>query len=179
MSVQGKHVIYSNAVISDEDERPLGTFKFDHVGDELPAQTTGDHLIMYLMGVKGSKKVSTLTQLVRHGAPLKVISRLEQIYRTSQREISSYLSIPPSTINRRKQRGEHLSSQETDRAVRYARLYKSAQDMMQGDNEATLRWLKSPRKILSGETPMERATTEAGAAEVEQLIGRIRHGVFS
>ena len=171
--------VRSNRAPGGEGERPLGIFKFEHADDVASTDTTDDVLVMRVMGVRGTKKIATLTELVRHGAPLKVISKLEQVYGASQKELSDYLSIPPSTINRRKQRGEHLSSQETDRAVRYARLYKLAKDMMQGNDVTTLRWLKSPKKILGGETPMERATTEAGVAEVEQLIGRIRHGVFS
>ena len=33
--------------------------------------------------------------------------------------------------------------------------------------------------IFGGETPMQHAKTEKGAREVEDLIGRIRNGVFS
>lgn len=179
MNRSEKNVVRSNRATGGEDERPLGIFKFEHADDETAPDATDDVRVMLVMGVRGTKKIATLTELVRHGAPLKVISKLEQVYAASQKELSDYLSIPPSTINRRKQRGEHLNSQETDRAVRYARLYRLAKDMMKGNESATLRWLKSPKKILGGETPMERATTEAGVAEVEQLIGRIRHGVFS
>ena len=32
---------------------------------------------------------------------------------------------------------------------------------------------------LDRETPLERASTETGARDVELLIGRLRHGIFS
>jgi|GEM_PF-730938 len=179
MNRQEEHLVRTNRATSRKDEQPLGIFKFEPADDETAPDTTDDVQVMHVMGVRATKKIATLTELVRHGAPLKVISKLEQVYGASQKEMYDYLSIPPSTFNRRRQRREHLSRQETDRAVRYARLYKLAKDMMQGNDAATLGWLKSPKKTFGGETPIERATTEAGAAEVKQLIGRIRHGVFS
>jgi putative toxin-antitoxin system antitoxin component (TIGR02293 family) len=40
-------------------------------------------------------------------------------------------------------------------------------------------WLKSPQKALGGKTPLEYSDTEPGAREVEDLLGRLEHGVFS
>jgi len=161
-----------------DNGQELGVFRFDHDVDA-PEQPTEDRAVMFLMGVKGNKKMKTLTQLVRTGAPVTVIFQLGRTYDTSQQDLSKFLSIAPSTLGRRKKGGDLLSSAETDRAVRYARLHKLTNDMMRGDSEAANRWLKSPKKLFGGESPMERATSEAGASEVEQLIGRIRHGVFS
>ena len=41
------------------------------------------------------------------------------------------------------------------------------------------RWLNSPQVGLGGATPLEYAETEVGAREVEDLLGRIEHGVYS
>jgi uncharacterized protein (DUF2384 family) len=49
--------------------------------------------------------------------------------------------------------------------------------MFHGDKEAARGWLKTPAYAFKGETPLERARTEYGADQVEQLIGRIRHGI--
>ena len=40
-------------------------------------------------------------------------------------------------------------------------------------------WLAKPARALDGETPIEHADTEAGAREVENLIGRLEHGVYT
>jgi len=40
-------------------------------------------------------------------------------------------------------------------------------------------WFKSAQKGLGGKTPLEYADTEPGAREVEDLFGRLEHGVFS
>ena len=68
---------------------------------------------------------------------------------------------------------------EPDRLVRVARLVAAAYEMMRGDAEAARRWLKERHDLIEGESPLERASTEVGGREVEQLIGRLRHGTFS
>jgi putative toxin-antitoxin system antitoxin component (TIGR02293 family) len=47
------------------------------------------------------------------------------------------------------------------------------------DAEAAQQWLKTPARALGFESPLHFAETEAGAREVENLLGRIEHGVFS
>lgn len=63
--------------------------------------------------------------------------------------------------------------------MRVARLVAMAHDLMQGDRADARRWLQEPHELIEGESPLERASTEVGAREVEELIGRLRHGVFS
>ena len=72
-----------------------------------------------------------------------------------------------------------LTPAESDRLVRVARLVATAHEMMRGDAEAARRWLKERHDLIEGESPLERASTEVGGREVEQLIGRLRHGTFS
>jgi putative toxin-antitoxin system antitoxin component (TIGR02293 family) len=38
-------------------------------------------------------------------------------------------------------------------------------------------WLLSPHAALGNELPLEFATSEVGAREVENLIGRLEHGI--
>lgn len=52
-------------------------------------------------------------------------------------------------------------------------------ELMAGDAVAARRWLTMPQDVLGDETPLHHASTEIGGREVEQLIGQIRHGVFS
>ena len=41
-----------------------------------------------------------------------------------------------------------------------------------------LRWLQSPNQSLGGLSPLDAAETEAGCREVEDILGRIEHGVI-
>lgn len=40
-------------------------------------------------------------------------------------------------------------------------------------------WLSTPAPALANRTPVEVAATDVGAREVESLIDRLEHGVFS
>jgi len=58
-------------------------------------------------------------------------------------------------------------------------LLQQASDMMQQDSDRAKIWFETKMDIFGGEIPMQHAKTEKGAREVEDLIGRIRDGVFS
>ena len=47
-----------------------------------------------------------------------------------------------------------------------------------GSREHTMKWLESPQRGIGGAVPLEHARTATGLAEVEQLLGRIEHGVY-
>jgi len=66
-----------------------------------------------------------------------------------------------------------------DRLVRVARLVGMTYELMRDDGNAARRWLREGHELIDGESPLERASTEAGGREVEQLIGRLRYGTFS
>lgn len=63
--------------------------------------------------------------------------------------------------------------------MRLARLTEAAIELFEGDTEAAQGWMKAPRAVLGGKTPLEMAATEIGAREVENLILRLEDGVFS
>lgn len=115
---------------------------------------------------------------LKNGLSFDSIDTLADAYDTPRKHIASVLSITASTLNRRKKEGR-LQPTESDRVARLARLKDAAVDMMNGDNDAAIQWLKTPLAILGGETPLEHASSELGAREVEDLILRIQHGVFS
>jgi putative toxin-antitoxin system antitoxin component (TIGR02293 family) len=106
------------------------------------------------------------------------ISHLEAAFDASQKEIAVILSIAPTTLTRRKKEGL-LHADESDRVVRFARLKDAVLALTYGDDAAAISWLKTPLPILGGDSPLAHASTELGARDVEDLIGRLRHGVFS
>jgi len=127
-----------------------------------------------------AKKVdrNELLKKVRTGLPYASVETLMKAYSSSQKEIGEVLLISTSTMSRRKSQGR-LQADESDRVVRLARIMDEATSMMKGDRKAAAQWMHTPRDILGGETPLQHVTTEIGARDVEDLIGRIRHGVFS
>ena len=61
----------------------------------------------------------------------------------------------------------------------YERISGKALKLFEGDSRAAERWLSFPKVALGRAVPSELAKTEAGVREVEALIGRLEHGVFS
>jgi putative toxin-antitoxin system antitoxin component (TIGR02293 family) len=51
--------------------------------------------------------------------------------------------------------------------------------LFEGDANAARQWLTAPQPALGGSTPGDYAATELGAREVENLIGRLEHGIPS
>ncbi len=134
-------------------------------------------LLRTVTGVPSGER-SKMLENIRKGLPFKAIEALEKAYGAPRKELAEALSITISTLTRRKKEGR-LHADESDRVARLARLKDEALEMMQGNDEAAIQWLHTPLEILSNETPMGHASTEMGARDVEDLIGRTRHGVFS
>ncbi len=86
--------------------------------------------------------------------------------------------ISSRTLSRRKVEGR-LNPNESDRLVRAARIFALASDLFDGDIDSAREWLTSTQTALGGSTPIEYASTEPGAREVEALIGRLEHGIPS
>jgi putative toxin-antitoxin system antitoxin component (TIGR02293 family) len=149
------------------------------LGCEQPADVnlSTSLLLPRVTGVSSGNHREMLSS-IRKGFKFGCIPLLEQELHSNRKELSSILSIPTSTLARRQKAGA-LNTDESDRVARLARLKDIAVAMMQGDNEAAINWLRTPLEIFDNETPIQHAVTEMGARDVEDLIGRIRHGVFS
>ncbi|UPJ63452.1 antitoxin Xre/MbcA/ParS toxin-binding domain-containing protein [Bradyrhizobium sp. 191] len=88
------------------------------------------------------------------------------------------LVVPKRTLARRLSDGEPLTVEETDKAVRLARVDRLAANVF-GEPQKAHRWLRKPKKALRGETPLAYLATEAGARVVEEMLQRIDHGILS
>lgn len=88
------------------------------------------------------------------------------------------LVISKRTLARRKARHEDLSSEETDKALRLARVATEADRVFANIKKADS-WLRTPLPRLSGQTPLTLLKTEAGAQLIEEILGQIDHGMFS
>lgn len=116
--------------------------------------------------------------MVRRGLPFSALDEVAATVEVGRLALAGLIGLSPTTLARRRRAGA-LSSEESDRLLRVARLVSMAYEMMDGDEDAARRWLKEQHELLECESPLQRASTEVGGREVEQLIGRLRHGTFS
>ena len=118
-----------------------------------------------------------LINRVRDGLPMAEFHAAREMLGVSEERLAALLGMSRATLHRRKKSG-HLDRAESDRLVRYARLFSRASAALGGVAGARS-WLSAPARAFHGECPLDYADTEIGAREVEALLGRIEHGVFS
>ncbi len=85
---------------------------------------------------------------------------------------------PQRTLSRRKAKGEMLTRDEGDRAIRAARVLALGQTVFGGNSKA-LQWLGRPLKQLDGRTPLDMLVSESGARLVEEFLVNIDEGYFA
>jgi putative toxin-antitoxin system antitoxin component (TIGR02293 family) len=86
--------------------------------------------------------------------------------------------IPDRTLDRRIAAGENLKIEEADGLARLLRVVKAARDLFQNDRNADI-FLRNPNPALGERIPIQMAQTDIGAREVETIIGRLSHGIYS
>ncbi len=117
-----------------------------------------------------------LAELVERGLPLDNLNLLKNKGLTFTEMGATVIS--PRTLKHRKARGENLSPEETDRAVRVASVIALA-DRVFGNEEKALLWLRSADDRLGDRTPLSLLQTESGGRLVESLLWQIDEGIYS
>lgn len=137
----------------------------------------GPHAYVALLGLRDFD-TPTLHKRVERGLAFTAVLRILRLMALPMQALAEILMIPPRTLQRRRA-GGRLEPDESDRLVRLSRIYGKAIELFEGDNRAALTWLRSPLMALGGAAPLAMSKTEPGAQEVEHLISRLEHGVFS
>lgn len=123
----------------------------------------------------GQSSPSDLLDQIEEGFPAALVDEVCQAVGLSPEEMAEFLGVSPRTLERRRDKGT-LTPSESDRLYRLIRLFNQAKETL-GSAEDAQSWLKSPQMRLSKRIPLDIARYEAGAREVEDLLGRIRHGI--
>ncbi len=129
------------------------------------------------LGIRASSTIELLTR-IEVGVSFKCVERFQHLVEIPLREVALLLQISPRTLTRRKNEGR-LQPDESCRLVRISGLFQMAVWLFEGNAENARSWLSSPHKAFEGKTPLAYARTDVGTCEVENLIGRLEHGVYS
>src|SRR5713226_6076900 len=130
--------------------------------------------VQQMLGVHGLRSDQDLVRVVEDRLATGAIERLLQSGLTDD-EIYS-LIVPRRTLTHRRARREALSRDESDRAVRLARIAALGEQAF-GDSERAWHWLRAAKRQFDGRCPLQLAATEAGARLVEELLYRIDEGM--
>jgi putative toxin-antitoxin system antitoxin component (TIGR02293 family) len=138
----------------------------------------GEVIIVYGVSIGLQPQSSAkLIARIKEGLSVKAFDRLCKNLDISEKALAKTLNIAISTLARRKKTGR-MTFGESERIYRIARLYDRAVEVF-GDKKMGRKWLKEPAWALGDLPPLEYAETEFGAQEVDDLLGRIEHGVFT
>jgi len=132
-------------------------------------------------GVLGQQVRSQLdlADLITRGLPRKAAQAVRSRLNLTEREFARSLGVSPKTLQRQaKAAVGRLNPAQGDRLYRLARMIAFAEAVLE-DPERAHRWLQEPQRGLGNRRPIDLLQSEAGAREVEDLLGRIEYGVLS
>ena len=132
---------------------------------------------LHIATEKPNPSPAEVVQVVQAGLDFAELESLREQLDLPFDRLASQLGLARATLHRRKASGR-LTTDESDKVLRFARLLGQAVQLFGGIEEAR-QWLKSPQRGLGGAVPLDYAQTETGAREVENLLGRIDYGVYS
>ena len=119
------------------------------------------------------------SDIINEGLPSASVFFLQNLLQLSDEEFSSTLGVSSKWLSRyRKTPKAHLTVDVSDKLYRVARIYKLAEEVLEG-KESAINWLHRPQTGLNERVPLELIRTEAGNKEVEELLYRIEYGIYS
>ena len=119
-----------------------------------------------------------LVKSIEKGFSFQMFERIRRETGLPLDRLAISIGISPRTLTRRKKENK-LTASESDRLVSISRLLSLAIELFEGDKAKAFRWFMNSNRALGNLSPLEMAATETGSREVENLIGRLEHGVFS
>ena len=132
-----------------------------------------------LQGKLGVSRIRTGDELASMVEKRLPVTTIKSLVRGGLSDAEVYqLIVPRRTLAHRIARHQPLSTGESDKAVRVARITAMAEQVF-GEPARAWRWLRKPKVRFDGKTPVEMLATEAGARLVEEMIGQIDHGMFA
>lgn len=120
--------------------------------------------------------IDRLLARIRAGIEVSLVVDMADRYDMTDALLADLLAISPSTLKRRRAANARLTADESDRFVRVAGLYAMAEDVL-GSPASASEWMSRANRSLGHESPNAYARVDVGTREVEDLLGRIAHGV--
>lgn len=132
-----------------------------------------------LLGLAGGVHSEVdLAQRVERGIPARSVEQLRTHLALNDEEVYRLIA-PRRTLARRLASKEPLTPQESDHAVRVARVTVLARRVFAGKPDYAPLWLRESKQSLGGRAPLDVLATGPGARAVEEMLIGIEHGLFA
>jgi putative toxin-antitoxin system antitoxin component (TIGR02293 family) len=121
------------------------------------------------------RSIGDLTLRIEHGLPKASLQSVAaSIYPERARQRALIHSIVPEATYKR--RRDRLTTAESEKTERLARIAALAQQVWGRDEDARA-FLVSPHALLGDRSPVAAAATDLGARQVETLLATIEYGL--
>jgi putative toxin-antitoxin system antitoxin component (TIGR02293 family) len=116
--------------------------------------------------------------LHEHGMPYMVILKFGTRLHIANitQEAPNIFGISSKTLQRRKVKG-HLAFGESVTIFMAAELFQKAASFFGGEDTA-VKWFKAPNRALKDNRPIDMLKDDIGRKLVEDMLGRIEHGIY-
>jgi putative toxin-antitoxin system antitoxin component (TIGR02293 family) len=140
----------------------------------------------YVVDVLGGARVfkgralpssTQMRERIKQGLPYSALESVRARLGLSVPEAAGVLQMPARTLARRRL-SRTLAADESDRLYRLARIAAQAVGVF-GTEEKAAAWLRRPNRALNKEVPIRLLDTDVGTCQVEDILGRIEHGIVS
>ncbi|MBI4542128.1 MAG: DUF2384 domain-containing protein [Gemmatimonadetes bacterium] len=118
-----------------------------------------------------------LAEAIRRGLPTRAVDEVVEAGLLEPAEVYE-LVLPRRTLAHRRERGQPLTPEQSDRLARVVRVTTRAEEAL-GERAKAARWLRKPNRALGGRRPIELLENDMGARMVERVLTRIEYGVHS
>lgn len=130
--------------------------------------------LMRSYALPNTATIDAIHEVLNKGLSRATFDRLRFVTDVSSEQLSETIRVSQRTLSRR----DIFNPVESERLLRVASAFQKALDVLGNINKARS-WFVTPKRALGGKTPLDFCKTELGATEVEHLLGRIEHGVFT
>ena len=116
--------------------------------------------------------------LAQAGLPSSVVVALARFLGWTRDQLVASLDLVPRTVARRLERKELLTTPESERVLRLARVLARAAEVLEGADKAKA-WLVEPNVALGDRSPVELLRTDIGTELVLNELVKIDYGMFA
>jgi putative toxin-antitoxin system antitoxin component (TIGR02293 family) len=147
--------------------------------DQRGGGMTTDSITRYLGGARvlgrGIDSDLDLDEAIAKGLPAASLQALLEKAALSAADLAPVIPERTQLASRGRER---LTPEQSDRLARLARLLSLADETL-GSAEKAWLWMERPNRALGGKRPIDLVKRSSGSLLVEQVLGRLAHGVYT
>ncbi|MGE0770313.1 MAG: antitoxin Xre/MbcA/ParS toxin-binding domain-containing protein [Cyclobacteriaceae bacterium] len=130
-----------------------------------------------ILGLKEKEDANSIYFLIEKGLPKSAFLKAKKTTGLSNQVLAEILSVSAKTIEKKKA-SDRFDDTASERLYRLAEVIALGQEAL-GDGETFKEWLHRPLPPLDGHKPLEMMKNTIGLELVKEILGRIKHGVYS